>query len=126
MKYIFPLLILFNSVLFAQGGLVKGTVKDVGTGEAIIAGSVSYAPGKGVLTDIDGNYILKIDSLGQYTITVSYIGYESQKQKVNVGAKSLIVTFSLQPQTLNEVEIVSDVAKSRVTPVAFSNVRSEE
>jgi len=126
MKYIFPFFIFCSSALFAQNGVIKGMVKDVGTGEAIIGGSVSYAPGKGVLTDIDGNYILKIDSLGQYIITVSYIGYEPQKQKVTVGAKAININFSLQPQTLNEVEIVSDVAKSRVTPVAFSNVSMKQ
>ena len=126
MKYIFLLLLPINSVLFAQNGVIKGTLKDANTGEAIIGGSVSYAPGKGAQTDIDGNFIIKIDSTGLYTLTVSYIGYEEQKQKVKVGSKPVNVNFSLQAQTLKEVEIVSDVAKTRVTPVAFSNVSMQQ
>lgn len=102
--------------------MVKGTVKDANTGETIIGASVSYAPGKGSVTDIDGNFTIKIDSSGQYTLTVSYIGYEAQTQKITVGAKTVDANFSLQAQTLNEVEIVSDVAKIRETPIAFSNV----
>src|ERR1035437_7140274 len=122
MKYICLSLLLFCSTLYAQNGVIKGTVKDANTGETIIGGSVSYAPGKGVQTDIDGNFTLKIDSAGIYMLTVSYIGYEEQKQKVKVGDKPVIVNFSMQAQTLKEVEVVSDVAKTRVTPVAFSNV----
>ncbi|HEY4798588.1 MAG TPA: TonB-dependent receptor, partial [Bacteroidia bacterium] len=106
--------------------LVKGTVKDVNTGETLIGASVSYAPGKGAQTDIDGNFSLKIDSAGVYTLTVSYIGYEEQKQKVQVGAKPITLNFAMQAQTLKEVEVVSDVAKSRITPVAFSNVSMQQ
>src|SRR3990172_1998167 len=113
MKYFSPLLLFLNVSLFAQNGAIKGTVKDVNTGEAVIGASVSYAPGKGVVTDIDGNYLIKIDSSGQYTLTISYIGYEAQSQKINVGTKTLVLNFSMQSQTLNEVEVVADVAKIR-------------
>src|SRR2546421_420444 len=121
-KYISFLLSVFSSALFAQSGLVKGTVKDATTGEAIIGASVSYAPGKGAVTDIDGNFILKIDSSGQYAITVSYIGYETKKQNVKIESEPVTINFSLQVKTLDEVEVIADVAKIRVTPVAFSNI----
>ncbi len=125
MKYIFAFLMFANVTAFAQNGMVKGNIKDATTGEAVIGASVSYAPGKGAVTDIDGNFTLKIDSSGQYTITVSYIGYEPQKQKVKVDGQSVTLNFSLQAQTLDEVEVVADVAKIRSTPVAFSNISQQ-
>ncbi|MCW3103243.1 MAG: TonB-dependent receptor plug [Bacteroidetes bacterium] len=112
---------------FAQpGGEVKGTIKDATTGETIVGASVLYTEGKGTVTDINGNFSLKFDSAGQYTLTVSYVGYEVQKMKVKVGGKPVILSFSLQTQTLNEVEVVADVAKTRETPIAFSNISSKQ
>jgi iron complex outermembrane receptor protein len=125
--FLFLSLILSSILSFAQtGGEVKGTVKDVSTGETIIGASVLYAEGKGVVTDIDGNFSLKFDSAGTYTLTISFVGYEPQKIKVKVSGKPVNLNFSLQTQTLNEVEVVADVAKSRETPIAFSNISSKQ
>ena len=127
MKYSFLLLFLFSTSLFAQSGMIKGTVKDGATGEAIIGASVSYASGKGAQTDIDGNFSIKIDSAGEYILAVAYIGYDAQNQKIKFDpSKAVTVNFALQAQTLKEVEIVSDVAKTRVTPVAFSNISVQQ
>lgn len=124
--YAFFLSILFSSLAFSQGE-VKGTIKDASTGETIIGASILYAEGKGVVTDIDGNFTLKIDSSGTYTLTISYVGYDPQKIKVKVGGKPVALgPINLQTQTLNEVEVVADVAKTRETPIAFSNISSKQ
>ena len=117
----------FSSFIFSQtGGEIKGTIKDNATGETIIGASVLIGEGKGVVTDINGNFDLKTDSTGQYTLTVSYVGYQPQKQKIKVGAKPVTFNFNLQTTTLSEVEVVADVAKNRETPVAFSNISSKQ
>lgn len=125
--------LLFLSFLFVSifsfsqtGGEVKGTIRDAVTGETIIGASVTYAEGKGVVTDIDGNYALKVDSAGTYTLTISYVGYEPQKFKIKVKGTVSGVNFSLQTQTLNEVEVVADVAKTRETPIAFTNISTKQ
>jgi iron complex outermembrane recepter protein len=126
-NFITSLLILISIHSFSQNSTeVKGTIKDATTNETIIGASVLYAPGKGVVTDIDGNFSLKIDSAGVYTLTVSYVGYDSQKQKIKADGKTIVLNFLLQTQTLNEVEVVADVAKSRETPIAFANVSSRQ
>ncbi|MGZ4118452.1 MAG: carboxypeptidase-like regulatory domain-containing protein, partial [Bacteroidia bacterium] len=127
-RYLFILSVLvFSSSLFSQtNGEIKGTVKDAVTNEAIIGASVLIGPGKGVVTDIDGNYTIKIDSAGQYTLTVSYVGYTPTKQKIKVSNKTVFANFLLETTTLNEVEVVADVAKIRETPVAFSNVGAKQ
>lgn len=111
---------------FSQSkGEIKGTVKDAATGETIIGAAVLIGAGKGTVTDIDGNYSIKADS-GQYTLSVTYIGYEPQKLRVKVTNKPVVFNFSLQTITLNEVEVIADVAKIRETPVAFSNVTAKQ
>lgn len=129
MKHISLFLFCFLSSLFSfaqNGGEIKGTIKDATTGETIVGASVLYAEGKGAITDLDGNFSIKIDSAGQYTLTVSYVGFEPQKMKVKVNGKAVTINFLLKTQTLNEVEVVADVAKTRETPVAFSNISSKQ
>ncbi|HEX8515355.1 MAG TPA: TonB-dependent receptor [Bacteroidia bacterium] len=111
---------------FAQGtGEIKGTVKDAASGETIIGATILIAEGKGAVTDIDGNYSLKADP-GTYTLNVSFVGYEGIQQKVKIEDKVITLNFSLQLKTLNEVEIVADIAKTRETPVAFSTISSKQ
>ncbi|MFL5764546.1 MAG: carboxypeptidase-like regulatory domain-containing protein [Bacteroidia bacterium] len=111
----------------AQNGTeIKGTVTDAVSGETIIGASVVIAAGKGTVTDINGNYSIRIDSSAQYTLTVSFVGYTAQSQKVKTTGKPVTVNFALQTATLNEVEVVADVAKIRETPVAFSNISTKQ
>lgn len=127
-QFLFLLLFVLSSVLtFSQNITeIRGTIKDATTGETIIGASVLIAEGKGVTSDIDGNFTLKLDSIGQYTLTISYVGYEVQKIKIKATGKTQILNFSLQTTTLNEVEVVADVAKTRDTPVAFSNISTKQ
>ncbi len=48
--------------VYAQQYEVKGTVTDASTKEKLIGASVTYASGKGTVTDVDGNYMLKLDT----------------------------------------------------------------
>ena len=127
-KFRLLIVILFASIsAFSQsGGEIKGNIKDATTGETIIGASIVYADGKGAVTDINGNFSIKIDSAGEYLLTISYVGYETQKQKVKVAGKPVYLSFSLSTTTLNEVEVVADVAKTRETPIAFSNVSQQQ
>jgi len=125
MNRILFFLLFFSSSLFAQKGEIKGTVKDVTTGETVVGASIMYGPGKGAVTDIDGNFSIKIDSAGEYTLTISYVGYEPQTMKVKVSDKPVAVSFALKATSLEEVEVVADVAKTRETPIAFSNVSAK-
>ena len=111
---------------FAQtGGEIRGVVKDVATGETVVGASVMVAEGKVAVTDINGNYSIKVDS-GSYTVSISYVGFEPQKQKIKVGSKPVTINFSLETKTLNEVEVVADVAKNRETPIAFSTITTKQ
>jgi len=119
------LLLIISSYTFAQQGEIKGIVKDAATSETIIGASITYATGKGVVTDVNGNYSIKVN-YGDYTIAISMIGYAPIIQKVKVGPEPVIVNAELKIKTLDEVEVVADVATTRETPVAFSNISTKQ
>jgi iron complex outermembrane receptor protein len=116
------LILLLTLGSFAQQALVKGTVKDKSSGELLIGVNVMYAPGKGAITDVNGNFTLNIP-YGTYTFTVSYVGYEQSVRKIEIKKEKVKLNFQLINKTLKEVEIVSDIARSRETPVAFSTIK---
>jgi iron complex outermembrane recepter protein len=107
----------------ATQGELKGTVKDATTGETIIGATVMAGEGKGTVTDINGNYSLKLDN-GEYTVTVSGMGYLPQTAKVKIAGKAVTMSFSIEIEVLGEVEVVADIAKTRETPVAISTINT--
>ena len=100
---------------------LRGAIKDAGTGEALIGAALQIKPGVGTVADLDGNFSMKVEP-GDYEAVVSYSGYESQKIKVKIKDKNVFISVKLTNVTLDEVEIVADVATIRETPVAFSNI----
>ena len=121
-KLLFFLLILFSTEFIeAQITKVSGTIIDKQSGETLIGANVVYASGKGVVSDIDGHY--SIDLLpGSYTIQFSYIGYVTQEKRLNVGTDPIVLNIELEIITLNELEIVADIAEERKSPIAFSSI----
>ncbi len=113
--FIFPLL------AFSQQGEIKGVVKDAASGETLIGANVLIAAGKGAVTDLNGNFSIVAD-IGDYVLTVSFVGYKTQTAKIKLSGSPVTINFSLENQTLNEVEIIADVAVDRETPIAFSTI----
>ena len=75
------LLMLFAMIsigISAQTLTLKGNVKDT-TGEPVIGASIVEKGNttNGTITDLDGNFSLKID--GKKTIVISYIGMKTQE-----------------------------------------------
>ena len=79
-KIVFALIILYSCALFAQNGTIKGIVLDKQS-EAPLEGAtieLLYAlEATGVITDFDGNFVLKDIPVGRQVIRISYIGYET-------------------------------------------------
>ncbi len=118
------IILVSNSLGFSQGS-IKGTVKNGDTGETLIGASVLYGPGKGTVTDLDGNFLIKDLPNGDYTISISYVGFVTQSQKVKIADKTQTFIIKLESTSMKEVEIIADVARSRETPVAFSNLNAQ-
>lgn len=122
LKFFLFLFLISASVLTNAQTEISGTVKDESSSETLIGATVTYESGKGTVTDIDGHYKLNLPE-GNYTLTISYVGYTPVTKKITVKNTPLKLDFNLEIQgKLTEVEIVADVAKNRETPVAFSTI----
>ena len=117
------LTICFTATAVAQG-TVKGKVVDAENNEPLIGATVSVSGTTlGTVTDIDGNFVLKLTS-SKATLVFKYLGYKdknmtiSSKNNVDLGE----VAMSLDSKTLGDVVITSTIAVARKTPVAVSNV----
>lgn len=89
-------LLSFFFLLIAQPGLsqtghIRGYVYDKGTGEAIIFTSV-YLKGTtyGVSTDVNGFYSLSKIPVGDYTLMVTYIGYDTIQVPVSIERDKIV------------------------------------
>lgn len=105
LKFIAVMLVCIMSPLwaFSQTITVSGTVVDE-LGEPLIGATVQQkGTSHGTSTDVDGNYSLSISPKG--TITVSYVGYNTQTIDVN-GRSVINVTMQENSAVLDEVVVV--------------------
>ena len=89
------LFLLITSVSFGQYTF-RGKVTDAETGDPIAFASV-FLKGKtsGTTTDFEGNYLLKVNSIGD-SLSVSYLGYTTQT-KVLAKTSEQTLNFQLWP-----------------------------
>ena len=101
---------------------VKGVVKD-DAGEPVIGATVmEKGTRNGTVTDVDGNYVLKVKHGAQ--LTISYLGYATQT--ILAGANSQIVLKSNDTK-LNEVVVVGFGTQKKVNLTgAVTAVSGEE
>ncbi|TAE85403.1 MAG: TonB-dependent receptor [Bacteroidetes bacterium] len=115
------LAIAFLFALNTTGQTISGYVKDSATGEALI-GALVKAEKSGTAADIKGFFSLKV-SQGVHTITVTYLGYQSQTLTVDV-SKDVILNIRL-PQTgikAKEAVVTGERNNKNVTSTEMSRV----
>jgi len=113
------------SCVFSQM-LLRGELTDGITQESLPGANVVYAPGKGVVTNLNGLYEISLPS-GTYNITYSFVGYEPKIVNVTIQpGVAKILDIALESITLQEVTIVADIAIQRETPVAFSSISPKQ
>ncbi len=120
----FVLLLSFST--FAQKYNLSGKVDDAATGDVLIGANV-YLTGTswGAATDADGKYSIEVDA-GTYTITCSYIGYTKIEKEITVSSDMKLNFSMTEYQFTLSVEVISDRAKDRETPVAFTNITKRD
>lgn len=107
-----------------QNQTLRGTVVDKKTGEPIIGANVLVkGTTNGVITDMDGNYIL--DAPAGSILVISYIGYEPFEIKATNA--TLQIQLSEDAQALEEVVVVGyGVQKKATVTGSVSTVKGSE
>ena len=102
---LFLITIFFFNVGFSQSSTLKGRVID-SNGFALPGATIQAAPsGKAVVTDFNGFYtILSIS--GEQTVKVSYIGFETVEQTINITDETQTLDFTLQTAVNELAEVV--------------------
>jgi TonB-dependent starch-binding outer membrane protein SusC len=116
LRFLFLLVALVSaSVIYAQEVTVNGKVTDAADGSSIPGVTIVVKnTTRGTVTDIDGNYIIKV-SPGD-VLVFSYVGYQSQ-EKTFAGEKKINVVLATAVSSLNEVVVIGygSVKKSDAT-----------
>jgi len=111
------------SNLFAQTGNIKGKVIDKKTKETLVGVIVKLEnPSKGVITDLDGGFILNNLPEGTYNLEISYISYSTKKIKgVKVNAdKTTELNIEMEQDSKQLGEVT--VSETKVTNTETAGV----
>ena len=104
---------------------VEVTITDTDTKESVIMATVQLRPtGAVTATNADGKATFHNVEAGQYTINVSYVGYEPVTTNVRVN-KPMQLRIQLTPTTL-ALQEVSVTAKQKVSGASTSSVISRQ
>lgn len=122
------LLFLLTEAAFAQF-TIKGKVTNMRTQEALIGVNVVVkGTNNGVVTDINGQYSIQIDSNENSELVFSYVGFLPEERQVNASTGTLDVSLVEDITNLDEVVITglaSSIKRSNLAN-AVSTVSSEE
>ena len=116
------LLVLVSFAWTQTTGKIRGTVSS-SDGQALAGANVIVdGTSKGAATDADGKFTILSVEAGTYSVTVSYIGYQSNTQS-NVSVKVGLTTpinFSMQASSV-EGEAVTIVGERRLIEASATN-----
>ena len=109
----------------AQERLLSGKIINQSNEPLSGASIIVKGLNKGVATDVEGNFKLRLIE-GAYTLQISFIGYQSKEQEINlISDDSILIILSSNEFILDEV-LVSAVRANSNTPVTFTNFDKKE
>ncbi len=132
MKFFWQILILLLStqLLLAESGSIRGVVQDSEDKVALAGASVAIDSLKiGISTDADGVFLLNGIAAGVHKLSVSFLGYETYYQQVEVSdgeAVTLTVMLKATPLKGAGITVVATRAVEGETPAAFSTLTRED
>lgn len=116
--FLFTLLSLLSISAIVAQTQISGKIIDKGNGEGLVGAAVVLeGTTRGVLTDIEGNFTLPVDA-GNYTISISFISYETAKVQVVAKANEVAYVNYAMAESKNQLQEVIIVA----TPERSSSV----
>lgn len=118
---------IFTTSLWAQNGQIQGNVREAVSGMEVIGASV-FVEGttNGVVTDFEGNFILKNIEAGTHKITCGYIGFTKLTLEVEVKANETAeLSFKLKEEETMTGEVIVEAKMSRNTEASVLTIKSK-
>lgn len=123
-----------NPIILIENGSIKGKITDSQSKDPLIGASVQLkGTSLGAFTDGNGNYEIHNVKPGKYLVVVSYVGYSSSSQEVEVVSnKTISVNIELGQSVVNldEVTVTSSISERSVresaNPVATISAKEME
>ena len=126
---VFSLFICLGSFTVAQNSSLTGFIVDFEDDEPLIGASVKIiGQNIGSVTDLNGKFKISNLKQGEYSLAISYVGYINKE--LNVNLKKVInnintIRLKTSSQDLKELEVIADIVKERVTPVAATTISAK-
>ncbi|MCB0688075.1 MAG: carboxypeptidase-like regulatory domain-containing protein, partial [Saprospiraceae bacterium] len=92
---VFSLLNGLNLTIQAQVTILHGTVSDAIGKDRLVAATVQCA-GEGTFTDNQGRFVMEVPP-GMQELSVSYVGFETYNQTLEIAGDSFYVEIPLKP-----------------------------
>ena len=129
-KIILTLTCLFSiSVMFSQTD-ISGTVKDNAGVPIPGANILITGTNSGTTSDFDGNFNFSTSLKGDQTLQVSFLGYGTFNQKVNLSGSKITLQVVLKEEgnTLDEVVLTatSSTRSQKETPLSITSFGAKE
>ncbi|MDR1556277.1 MAG: TonB-dependent receptor [Tannerellaceae bacterium] len=127
--YIFLLAVMLSFSAFSYGQtILKGTVIDEKTGEAIIGATVlQKSTTHGVATGADGAFELQVQGSFPVTLVIRLVGYRAQEVEVYDAGEIIRILLREDLNLLDEVVVTGYVQQKRgVITASVFDVKSEE
>ncbi len=140
-KMFAALLLLLMTTTTALAASIRGRVIDKQTQEALIGATVQLADGRGVVTDIDGNFLLEgLERKNKYTLTVKYVSYKTQtltgvQPQSQSSNDTLVIAMEANAQELGEVTVTgmthrtteaAMIMEAKKSSMIVSNISAQE
>lgn len=125
-RFLLLMLTLVSTFAFAQKGGpvydISVNITDAQTKEPIIMGSVQLSPlGQYAVTDVKGRANIKNVPVGTYTLTVTYVGYETYTTQLVINNKNLDLNIRMSEASLALKE-VSVTAKQNAAGTSTASI----
>lgn len=127
-KLIPGVIVLLFALQVSAQNTVSGTVLDEKDEPLIGATAQIVGTSKGAITNLDGVFSIRNVENGDYTIKISYFGFEDSEQEITVSGDLDMGNLTLTTATigLQEVEVLADIVEERKTPVAISTISGQQ
>ena len=128
-SFVISLFLCLGNFILAQDASITGFIVDLEDEEPLIGASVKVVGQNiGSVTDLSGKFTITNLKKGEYSLIISYVGYIDKKLNININKEiNNINTISLKTSNLDlkELEVIADIVKERVTPVAATTISAK-